>query len=302
MSYSLFFNLKPAVPYEDMFYYFAGREHYAANADGFTYENRDTEVYFHVRFRSGRNLRFQKTVVSLEFEINYFRPSYFGIEAEKELAAFVAKFNPQIDDQQMHGMGDGPYSSEKFLNAWNFGNVYSSHNAIKRELDKTSASMPSEVLRTTWAWNYQRAARSRQFGGRCDVPKIHVVVMDGHPCRTIIWPRAQSILLPHVDYVALAEVVSGKPVFAMAPWSEVIEIIQRAGFDTAPDPIHLNYIVIPPVIKQWFTDKNPTDPALPAKVDSYRIVDEEVIAAARASGEENGTLTLRRPEVQGLGW
>ncbi len=302
MSYTLDFRLKPAVLHDHVFYYFAGREHFAANGDEFMYENPDTEVYFQVRLRSGRNFRLQKTVVSVEFEINYFRPSYFGVEAEKELSAFVAKFQPQIDDPQMHGMGDGPYSGEKFLNAWNFGNVFSTHNAIKRSPGEKIASMPCEVLRETWAWNYQLAARSRQFGGRCDVPKIHFVAMDGRVCRGIIWPRAESIVLPRVDYVALAEIISGRPLFALAPWSEVTDVVQRAGFDTTRDPIHLDYIVIPLAIKHWFMDKNPTNPDLPPSFDSYRIVDAEVIAAARASGEENGALTLRRPEVQGLGW
>lgn len=199
-------------------------------------------------------------------------------------------------------MGDGPYSGEKFIKAWNFGNVYSTHNALKREPGKTIASMPSAVLRATWEHNSQRAARARQLGGRCDVPKIHFLSIDGRLCRGVIWPRAASILLPRVDYVALAEVASGKPLFALASWSEVVDVVQRAGFDTTRDPIHLDYIVIPPAIKQWFIDKNPAAPALPAKVDSYRIVDEEVVAAARASFEENGTLVLQRPEVQGLGW
>ncbi|HTJ03569.1 MAG TPA: hypothetical protein VL492_12325 [Methylovirgula sp.] len=302
MSYSLYFHLKPAVLHEDMFYYFVGRAHYAANGDAFVYENPDTEAFFQVRFRSGRNFRLKKTVVSVEFEINYFRPSYFAIEAEKELSAFVAKFQPQIEDPQMHGMDEGPYSGEKFISAWNFGNVFTTHNAIKREPEKKIASMPSELLRASWSWNYQLPARRRDFDCRCNVPKIHLVWMKDRICRGIIWPCAAPIVLPHVDYVALADTTLAMPRFALASWSEVIDVIQGAGFDTKRDPIQLEYSVIPTAIKDWFADKNPTDPDLPPSLDAYRIVDEEVIAAARASGEENGALSLQRPAVQGLGW
>lgn len=46
MSYSLYFQLKPAILHEDMFYYFVGRAHYAANGGAFVYENPDTETFF----------------------------------------------------------------------------------------------------------------------------------------------------------------------------------------------------------------------------------------------------------------
>ena len=52
------------------------------------YGHEDTGVYFFMRLRSGRNILLQSTVVAGGIEINYGRPSYFGIEAEKNMAGF----------------------------------------------------------------------------------------------------------------------------------------------------------------------------------------------------------------------
>ena len=73
--------------------YFAARKHFKVENDKVVYGHEDTGVYFFMRLRSGRNILLQRTVVCAEFEINYGRPSYFGIEAEKEMAAFVGRFS-----------------------------------------------------------------------------------------------------------------------------------------------------------------------------------------------------------------
>jgi hypothetical protein len=57
-----------------------------------------TGVYFWITLRRARNILLQRTVASAEFEINYNRPSFFGIEAERELSAFIAAFQPRIED------------------------------------------------------------------------------------------------------------------------------------------------------------------------------------------------------------
>jgi hypothetical protein len=104
MSYSLEFRFRPAVRRERILQYFAERKHFTAENDNLVYQHPDTDAYFFVRLRSGRNILLQQAVACAEFEINYFRPSYFGIEAEKELAAFVAAFQPSIEDPQMYGV------------------------------------------------------------------------------------------------------------------------------------------------------------------------------------------------------
>jgi hypothetical protein len=118
MSYSLELYFEPAVRRERALAHFGARRRFSMKNDDVVYENRDTGVYFFMRLRSARKL-FRSSIVSAEFEINYCRPSYFGIEAEKVLSDFVAVFQPRIEDPQIQGMGEGPYSGEGFLSGWN---------------------------------------------------------------------------------------------------------------------------------------------------------------------------------------
>ena len=146
MSYDLEFYFEPAIRRTRILEHFASRKRFKVENDKVVYGNEDTGVYFFMRLQSGRNILLQRTVVSAEFEINYGRPSFFGIEAEKEMAAFVAAFQPRIHDPQMRGMGDRPYSRDGFLNGWNFGNVFAVYSSLSQNrLELTS--LPADRLR-----------------------------------------------------------------------------------------------------------------------------------------------------------
>ncbi|MFM0009145.1 MULTISPECIES: hypothetical protein [Paraburkholderia] len=47
--------------------------------------------------------------------MNYFRPHDFGLEAEPEVRFFINRFEPQVQDPQKDGMGNGPYSTKGLL-------------------------------------------------------------------------------------------------------------------------------------------------------------------------------------------
>src|ERR1700743_190727 len=104
MSYSLEIYLKPAVGPRRISAYFAARDHFKMVGNEARYGNEKTGVNFWFTFRLGRDLLFRKVVKSAEFEVNFFRPSFFGLEAEIELSAFIAMFRPRIFDPQIDGM------------------------------------------------------------------------------------------------------------------------------------------------------------------------------------------------------
>ncbi len=92
----------------------------------------------------------------------------------------MAAFQPRIEDPQMRGMGEGPYSREGFLSGWNFGNVFSVDNALSSKPDRNIPSMPANELSAAWEWNYHLA--------ECDwrnpnlfVPMIMFFRIEGRP-------------------------------------------------------------------------------------------------------------------------
>src|SRR5205809_479293 len=140
MSYDLFFlkrQASNAISPEVITQYFRGRAHYTLQDQQFWYQNEDTGVYFSFDLTSGGEQEKESPEggpeaatadglepVGLSFNINYFRPHFFGLEAEGELSALTSRFSLRVDDPQNEGMGRGDYSREGFLRGWNAGNVF----------------------------------------------------------------------------------------------------------------------------------------------------------------------------------
>lgn len=297
MSYGLELYFEPAVRRDRVLAHFAARQHFSVKQHNVLYKNPDTGVYFFMSLRCARNVLLQSNVVSAEFDINYFRPAFFGIEAEREMSAFMAAFQPRIEDPQMRGMCEGPYSREGFLSGWNFGNVFSVHNALSSKPDRNIPSMPANELSAAWEWNYHLA--------ECDwrnpnlfVPMIMFFRIEGRPSRVVIWPEGMAALLPRADYVLVGRLVSGEKRFGLARWSEVLEVAQRAGLDTAQDPLKLAYLVTPPPIADWVANIPLIDLDALERLSADKILDDELIAAAR----EFGTNVISgHPGVQDVG-
>lgn len=289
MSYTLELYFKPAVRRDRLLQYFAARKHFKLAEDKLSYENPDTGVYFWITLRYRRNILLQKTVASAEFEINYNRPSFFGIEGERELSAFIAAFRPRIEDGQMHGMGEGPYSRDGFLSGWNFGNVFAVHDRLARDSAGDIQSLPTDTLHAVWTWNDQRADLQLRRAG-CFVPKITFTRIEGRLSRTVIWGEGMPIMLPLVDYVFVGRMVAGEQRVGLAPWSEILDVAKRAGFDTSKNPLNLAYLVTPKPIAEWVANIPLIDfEALRSeRLHPYQILDDELIAAAREFRTETG--------------
>jgi hypothetical protein len=184
-------------------------------------------------------------------------------------------------------MEDGPYSGEGFLKGWNFGNLFSVRSILADKPDLTFASIPAEMLRAVWTWNDHRGERSDKMGERCFVPMIMFFRIDGRASRVAAWPRGAPILLPRVDFVLVDRLGSGSTRFGLAPWSEVRDIAQRAGFDTAKDPLNLTFLATPEPIANWFDATPLIDVGTLERLSMDRVLDDELIAAARESIERD---------------
>ena len=281
MSYTLELAFEPAIPRPRILQHFTARSHFTVTNDRVAYENRDTGVYFLITLEATRSLLRQSRIVSAEIDVSYNKPHYFGIEAEIEISALIGEFRPRIHDPQMRGMGDGPYSREGFLRGWNFGNQFAIHVALSKKPDLNIATMPAEKLRAGWAWNYDLTARSAMLRNRRYVPAISLWIIEGRRCLVATWPQGLPISLPKVDYVLVGRVVEGETRFGLASWSEILEIIGRAGFDTSATPLDIEYFATPPAIAQWVANIPLIDLDRSQQLHGPHVMDEETMAAAR---------------------
>src|SRR5215212_760003 len=90
--------------------YFGARGNYEMGEGQAVYQNEDTGVYF---------VFDEPQEGMVMFNLNFFRPHVFGLEAAIELEEFVRHFGAKVEDPQ--GEMKGKFSREGFLKGWNEG-------------------------------------------------------------------------------------------------------------------------------------------------------------------------------------
>ncbi len=174
--------------------WFAGRSHYKDDL----YSNDETGVYFTVHIDENPEQGEDSEGPNgpcVAFSINYFRPHTFGLEAELEVAAFLARFPSRINDPQR--MGDGPYSREGFLEGWNHGNLTAFKVMAKQGIPRPASADPVRI-EAAWAWNYSRAQLQAEAGEGLFVPKIVWVLPTpgAAPEPAITWTFGVATIIP----------------------------------------------------------------------------------------------------------
>jgi len=206
MSYDLFFRAKSTAKHvgEDLFRrYFSSRPHYRLENSQAWYENQETGVYFSFDYNQTPDDEFDPELEAVTFNINFFRPHVFALEAEPELSAFVHHFDLLVSDPQNNGMGEGEYSRRGFLDGWNAGNEFA-YQAVLRGQQPEYFTMPSPKIRYCWQWNLIRPELEAQYA-QLDVfvPRIFLLSTGGRASTAVVWGDGVAIALPDVDYLIM---------------------------------------------------------------------------------------------------
>jgi hypothetical protein len=142
--------------------YFASRPNYGGEGERAFYQNADTGVYFSFDIMTpageGDPDAPELNAPHIAFNLNYYRPHIFGLEAEPEVMALVSTFKCRIHDPQNNGMANGPYSREGFLRSWNTGNAFG-FEAIGARDDGKVMRVPGARIEQVWKWNLARNDR-----------------------------------------------------------------------------------------------------------------------------------------------
>jgi hypothetical protein len=193
VSYDLYL-IPEAFDGEAIHAWFAGRGRYRDNQ----YTNDDTGVYFMINVQADAEEDEDPEALKAPYvgiSINYFRPRTFALEAEREVAAFLARFPSRIHDPQR--MGDGPYSREGFLEGWDYGNRVTVGVMRERGVERP-ATADSARLEAVWDWNYRRAGLQAEAGEHLFVPKIVWVVPTpgADPEPAVTWTFGVATIIP----------------------------------------------------------------------------------------------------------
>ena len=297
MSYDLFFrwrNLDSAVSEEGLLQYFRSRPLYEVSGNQAWYSNETTGVYF--LFEMGPEPEIEPDeeppsadLAPVMFNLNYFRPHFFGLEAEPELTAFVRKFDLLVSDPQNQGMGEGEYSPEGFLRGWNAGNEFGYRAILTHQDASDFHSLPTSVLESLWQWNLTRDSRHETRGDEIYIPRIFYFEHHGLLRTGVAWGDAMPILLPKVDLLIVPrKELAPRGLFkrsedvTLLEWADVEPIVNRFAVIEDALPAHsLEYTTPPDDLANLIRSKKPPQ-SLPQGIAPDQVLNSEIFEEINA--------------------
>ena len=293
MSYDLYFMPRAgSIDPERFAAYFAGRPNFKVSLPQAWYQNDETGVYFVFQVK-------QETAASDEgdeeepnhpvsLNINYFRPSYFILEAEPEITAFVRAFDLLVSDPQINGMGEGEYDRERLISGWTHGNEFG-YSAILRAPGNGSdiVSLPTAALMDTWRWNLNRKTLQQELGESRFVPLVRVILRSGLPCTAAVWPDGIPIATPRVDYFFVGRRELAPRRFfrrvqdqTLLAWDNALPIIDKYRSPQFTDFYLLDYDQ-PPAEVRKFIESLPSDASEIKGVAADQVLNRELVEKHR---------------------
>jgi hypothetical protein len=246
MSYDLFLGPRSGQFERDRFAdYFGSRDHYRLSEQEAFYQNPDSGVYFGFEFAPAKDSQEQPLPVS--FNINFFRPSYFILEAELEVSTLVRHFDLIVFDPQVDGMEEGEYQSDLLIKGWNGGNLWAFATFLKRSVGASELTIyPTAMLTEIWRWNVARSERQAQAGDEKYVPRVGFLRIDGMARSFVFWPDGIPTIVPPVDYLIvgreqLCPASGSAPDQALLTWRQARPVLERHGTVAADNSFVPNY-------------------------------------------------------------
>ncbi|MBW2257802.1 MAG: hypothetical protein JRI25_24815, partial [Deltaproteobacteria bacterium] len=132
----------------------------------------------------------------------------FALEAVEDVAAFVDAFGLEVEDPQVEGMGEGPFTVEGFLSGWRAGNRFAHQAITSQHTDYTILHKPAAINRAVAAWNRVREyymdwmGTVEMRGGFA--PTVIYVKPEDAPDEVLtaaIWSEGMACALPEVDLI-----------------------------------------------------------------------------------------------------
>jgi hypothetical protein len=259
MSYDLYFKSKGQgvkLAGGDVASYFQQRKNYKVTGRQALYQNETTGVYCCFDLGDVEGVE-ANDLLPISFNLNYFRPHIFGIEAEREVKALVEKFGLFVFDPQTAGMGEGEYSTEGFLRSWNTGNEFGYKAILQQHADEKIFMLPTSKIEACWRWNDTRDDLQKELGDHVFVPRFMFVKRGGGAATTIVWPdgipsaipEADEFIIPRKEILAKRMFGAAQEDMALANWGDIKSILAPFPLAQGALPYRLvRYPYMPPAL------------------------------------------------------
>ena len=288
MSYDLIFT--GTLPSREAFQqYFDARDCYELKDGQAWYENSDTGVYFSFEFDDSPDNEIGDTgASSVMFNMNFFRPHIFGLEAVGEVERFVRQFELSVEDPQLDGIDSRVFSREGFLTGWNAGNEFACRAFLNAEEPIEPFIASTQTLEETWRWNYGRSALQDELFAF--VPSFMFFQEDEENVGTlIVWGDGIPMVIPQADWVVLVrddlklDPSSEESEFVTLPFSALNRILEgfRREIHAGVPVWVLDYEEPPPHVVDFFQSQSAVELERGRLISVDSVLNRELIDQAR---------------------
>lgn len=283
MSYEIYLDARSGrVDQRRLFVFLNRRRNYTVIENEARYLNKETGVDFGIEF-IGYTKESKDLGGPICFEINYFRPSFFALEADLELSDLVEMFDLVVVDSQIEGMGEGDYDSAGFLRGWRYGNRLAHAQVIERTGRANHFTLPTAKLERAWRWNYERPRLQQQAGDQLYVPDIMVLDLNGHAVTAVPWKDGLPFRTPPADYLLAIRERLKPRLFGfsprdqrLVPWQQAAPLLADHGEALEDGSIQTRYDQPPKPVIDFVRRLKPSDNPR-ARIPLGEVMDEELI-------------------------
>ena len=202
MNYDLYFDRREPLTEEEFFAYFDGRRNYKRENRQAWYQNERTGVYFSFVVPSPGDSEELEKRHQASFNLNLYRPHFFGLEAAPELDAFVKRFGFTVIDPQERD--SEVFSIERFLSNWNRSNEFGYKALLNAgQTPRQVQARPSTELEAIWRWNYELPRIQEELGKGVFVPRVVWLNIEGVLNSAVIWGDGIATLIPAVEKIVI---------------------------------------------------------------------------------------------------
>ena len=264
--------------------WFRGRPLYQVESRQAIYSSADTGVYSVFDLRSSSDEDYD-----VHFYLNYFRPSYFVLEAEPEVTALVRTFDFIVTDPQINGMGEDHYDGQGLIASWTRSLEVTLPGFLRDPATRQNLhTLPTTRLAEIWRWNHGRRALQEEIGDHFFVPRILFLRIDGQTQTAIVWGDGIPMLLPKVDLIVVHRqqlapwrLFGRRPNQALMSWADMTALVEPCTTPHASGALLLTYDQPPKPLADRLRSL-PTLTVKPGVLAADAVLDREMVERALA--------------------
>ncbi|MBS1738449.1 MAG: hypothetical protein JSS98_17850 [Bacteroidetes bacterium] len=181
------------------------------HANQWFYENEDTEVYYsfdqNEPEEDPESIELYESFADFDnthfsFNLNFMRPSFFGLEAFQFLENILADLNLFVLNPQSDFENPTKATKNELFENWNKTNLWASRDHYK---EMESCYLQADKSNEIWDYNFNRNRLQKELGEQYFVPKIFFFKrkQTNDVVTVTSWTEHIPIVIPPADYFLL---------------------------------------------------------------------------------------------------